>query len=115
MWQFVFLSLLAGVAAGALNGFFIAHLRLQPMITTYATSFLFFGIALHILPNPGGGIPKAISAIYRNTTPLGIPLAILHYFPDTDYLVLRSPFALRKVPVCSRRTSLRQLMRPRFR
>jgi ribose transport system permease protein len=77
MWQFVFLSLLAGILAGALNGFFIAYLRLQPMITTYATSFLFFGLALYILPNPGGGIPQAISAIYRNTRPLGLPLAFV--------------------------------------
>lgn len=76
MWQFVAISLLAGIAAGALNGFFIAHLRLQPIITTYATSFLFFGLALYILPNPGGGIPAAISGIYRNTTPLGIPIAV---------------------------------------
>lgn len=77
MWQFVFISLLVGLAAGALNGFFIAYFRLQPMITTYATSFLFAGLALYILPNPGGGIPAAISAIYRNTTPLGMPLAFI--------------------------------------
>ena len=37
MWQFVMLSLLAGLLAGAINGFFIAYLRLQPIITTYAT------------------------------------------------------------------------------
>ena len=49
--------LLVGMAAGALNGFFIAYLRLQPIITTYATSFLFAGLALFILPQPGGGVP----------------------------------------------------------
>ncbi len=75
MWQFVFVSLLAGILAGAVNGFFIATLRLQPIITTYATSFLYSGIALFILPNPGGGIPAQIAALYRDTTPLGLPLA----------------------------------------
>jgi ribose transport system permease protein len=75
MWQFVGVSLLAGVLAGALNGFFIAYLRLQPIITTYATSFLYGGFALYILPNPGGGIPAKIAALYRDTTPLGLPLA----------------------------------------
>jgi ribose transport system permease protein len=75
MWQFVFASLLAGLLAGAINGFFIAYLRLQPIITTYATSFLYAGIALFILPNPGGGIPSQIAALYRDTTPLGLPLA----------------------------------------
>jgi len=75
MWKFVVLSLLIGLLAGALNGFFIAYLRLQPIITTYATSFLYGGLALYILPNPGGGIPAAIAALYRNSTPLNLPLA----------------------------------------
>jgi len=75
MWQFVFISLAAGLLAGAINGFFIAYLRLQPIITTYATSFLYAGLALFILPNPGGGIPAQIAALYRDSTPLNLPLA----------------------------------------
>ena len=75
MWQFVFLSLLIGLLAGAINGFFISFLRLQPIITTYATSFLYAGFALFILPNPGGGIPVDVAAFYRNSTPLNLPLA----------------------------------------
>jgi ribose transport system permease protein len=75
MWQFVMISLLAGALAGAINGFFIAYLRLQPIITTYATSFLYAGFALLILPNPGGGIPADIANLYRTSTPLGLPLA----------------------------------------
>lgn len=75
MWQFIFLSLLIGLLAGAINGFFISFLRLQPIITTYATSFLYAGFALFILPNPGGGIPAPIAAFYRNSTPLNVPLA----------------------------------------
>jgi ribose transport system permease protein len=75
MWTFVFISLLIGLLAGAINGFFIAYLRLQPIITTYATSFLYAGFALFILPNPGGGIPGQIASLYRNSTPLNLPLA----------------------------------------
>ncbi|WP_448334410.1 ABC transporter permease [Bellilinea sp.] len=75
MWAYVLVSLAAGILAGAINGFFIAFLRLQPIITTYATSFLYVGFALFILPNPGGGIPADIANVYRNTTPLGLPLA----------------------------------------
>jgi ribose transport system permease protein len=75
MWQFVLISLLAGVLAGAINGFFIAYLRLQPIITTYATSFLYGGYALFILPNPGGGIPAKAAEFYRSATPLGFTLA----------------------------------------
>jgi ribose transport system permease protein len=75
MWKYIFVSLLIGLVAGAINGFFIAYLRLQPIITTYATSFLYTGLALFILPNPGGGIPASIAALYRDTTPLHLPLA----------------------------------------
>ena len=67
--------LLVGMLAGAVNGFFVAYMRLQPIITTYATSFLYGGLALFILPSPGGGIPQAFSGYYRDTTPLGLPLA----------------------------------------
>ena len=75
MWRYVVISLLIGLLAGSINGFFIAYLRLQPIITTYATSFLYAGLALFILPNPGGGIPAGIAAFYRNSTPLTLPLA----------------------------------------
>lgn len=75
MWQYVALSLFVGALAGAINGFFVAYLRLQPIITTYATSFLYAGFALFVLPNPGGGIPSTVAELYRNTSPLGLPLA----------------------------------------
>ncbi len=72
----VALSLLAGLLAGALNGFAVAYLRLQPIVTTYATSFIFAGAALAVLPRPGGTIPSALASFYR-ATPLNIPLALL--------------------------------------
>ncbi len=75
MYWMLGLVLLVGMLAGAINGFFVAYMRLQPIITTYATSFLYAGLALLILPNPGGGIPQAFSGFYRETTPLGLPLA----------------------------------------
>jgi ribose transport system permease protein len=75
MWQYVAIALLLGILAGAVNGFFVAYLRLQPIITTYATSFLYFGIALFILPNPGGGVPAQASDLYRSSMPFGLPLA----------------------------------------
>jgi len=34
MWQYIFVSLFAGLLAGAINGFFVSYLRLQPIITT---------------------------------------------------------------------------------
>ena len=75
MWMWMGLALVVGMLAGAVNGFFVAYMRLQPIITTYATSFLYAGLALFILPDPGGGIPKTFSDFYSGTTPLGLPLA----------------------------------------
>ncbi len=65
----------AGLLAGALNGFAVAYLRLQPIVTTYATSFLYAGLALLILPRPGGAIPEPLEDLYRST-PLDIPFVV---------------------------------------
>lgn len=67
-------ALAAGAAAGAVNGFCVAYLRLQPIVTTFATSFLFAGIALAILPRPGGALPRELTRFYRST-PLEVPAA----------------------------------------
>lgn len=74
--QVILLSLGIGMLAGSVNGLFTAFLRLQPIVTTYATSFLFGGVALFILPQPGGSMPTAMTRFYRSTTPLGLPLAV---------------------------------------
>jgi ribose transport system permease protein len=65
-----------GLIGGFLNGFLTAYMGLQPMITTFATSFVYSGLALLILPNPWGNIPREYTKVYRNTTWFGIPLAL---------------------------------------
>lgn len=80
----------AGLAAGVFNGLCVAYLRLQPIVTTYATSFVYAGIALLILPRPGGNLPREFLRSYRGA-PLDIPLAL--YFivlAILIWLVLRS-------------------------
>jgi ribose transport system permease protein len=71
----VLIGLGAGMLAGAFNGACVAYLRLQPIVTTYATSFVFGGLALWILPRPGGSLPGDFRAIYR-ATPAEIPFTI---------------------------------------
>lgn len=63
-----------GIAAGSLNGFAVSYLRLQPIVTTYATSFIFSGVALLLLPRPGGQIPTELRRFYAQT-PYGVPLS----------------------------------------
>ncbi len=71
----------AGALAGALNGFGVTVLRLQPIVTTYATSFIFSGIALQILPQPGGRLPRDLTTFWRNplqlTPEFAIPMSLI--------------------------------------
>ena len=68
-------GLLAGILAGALNGFCVAVLRFQPIVTTFATSFIFSGLALYVLPEPGGAIPPGLQNFFY-TNPLGLPMVL---------------------------------------
>lgn len=54
----VILVLLVGSLCGLLNGVLVAYGRLAPIIVTLATSSIFNGIALYVLPNPGGFVPE---------------------------------------------------------
>ena len=45
-----------GCTIGAVNGFFIAYMRLQPIVVTLSTMFIIHGLSLLILPKPGGRI-----------------------------------------------------------
>lgn len=59
--------LLIGAAAGLLNGLLVAVGRLQPILVTLATLSIFQGIAIRILPQPGGSIPQTYTNILANT------------------------------------------------
>lgn len=49
--------ILGTVVLGALTGFVITISRVPDIIVTLATSFVWYGLALYLLPTPGGGIP----------------------------------------------------------
>ena len=68
-------GLLAGTLAGALNGFCVAVLRFQPIVTTFATSFVFSGLALYVLPEPGGAMPSGLQNFFYSN-PLGLPMVL---------------------------------------
>ena len=43
-----------GMASGAFNGFFVAVLRMQPIVVTLATMFILQGVTLLVMDKPGG-------------------------------------------------------------
>lgn len=63
-----------GVGCGTFNGVCVAYLRLQPIVATFATSFLWGGIALWVLPQPGGTAPAALTEGVRAS--FGLPFAL---------------------------------------
>ena len=60
---------------GALNGVIVGFLRVSPMLATFAASSIYAGLALWLMPLPGGSIPSSFTTVY-NTTLLGIPFPI---------------------------------------
>jgi ribose transport system permease protein len=70
--------LLIGGACGLVNGVLVAVGRLQPILVTLATLSIFQGIAIRVLPQPGGAIPPGFTNVLANpnypTSLLYIPL-----------------------------------------
>lgn len=58
--------LLAGLACGMLNGLIIIFGRLQPIVTTIATSAIFYGLALLLRPTPGGSVNETLADVFTS-------------------------------------------------
>lgn len=69
-------GVVVGTLAGAINGIVVAYLRITPLLTTFATSSVFLGLALWILPSPGGMVPIDFVMWYIGNVG-GIPTAIV--------------------------------------
>jgi ribose transport system permease protein len=69
-----------GVATGLFSGFFIAVMRLQPIVVTLSTMFIVQGITLLVMDKPGGAIPPTLGSLLVGDAIPGIlpmPLVIL--------------------------------------
>lgn len=73
------LLILIGAAIGAVNGLLVTIGRLQPILVTIATLSILQGLAVMLLPEPGGSIPKTYATWLVNpSAPSGlIYIAIL--------------------------------------
>ena len=73
-----FAGLGIGATVGAINGFFIAYGRLQPVVVTLAVMFIILGLNLLLMPDPGGYIPYGLSMVFTgDLIPDGFPAALL--------------------------------------
>jgi ribose transport system permease protein len=89
LWSVVIL--LVGAAGGALNGALVAYARLQPILVTLATLSIYSGLAIKILPQPGGKIPEGYTNALANPDKptaliyLAIVLALWFVFRRTGF------------------------------
>lgn len=77
-----FLVLVGGTLAGSLNGLIAVRTRVPDIVVTLAMSFVWGGVALLVLPKPGGGAPDAFLAlasgnVFTPWVPNGLLLLII--------------------------------------
>lgn len=70
-------TLLAGAAAGLVNGLVVVVGRIQPIIATLATGAIFTGLAYLLRPIPGGSIDENLGDLLTNETFGVIPTSLL--------------------------------------
>jgi ribose/xylose/arabinose/galactoside ABC-type transport system permease subunit len=93
VWASILIALVAGVAAGAINGFLITVLRIPPFITTLATFYSYRGILQGITKAaPIGPMPQGFKILGQGSF-LGITFVIWFMF----ILLLGATFVLRKM------------------
>ena len=75
---FAVAALAIGGAVGAVNGFFVAYFRMQPIVVTLATMFIVQGVTLLIMDKPGGMIaPDFMSFFMGDAIPGILPAPVL--------------------------------------
>jgi ribose transport system permease protein len=67
---------MAGVALGAITGLIVVRLRLPAIVVTLAGAFIIGGIALLVLPRPGGAVPGWLSDLLAGNTPAAFALLV---------------------------------------
>lgn len=64
LWTVIIL--LVGAAGGLLNGLLVAFGRVQPILVTLGTLSIFQGLALWVLPSPGGHVAGGYTSLFLN-------------------------------------------------
>lgn len=59
-WTVLAVGVGVGALTGAFNGFFIAVMRMQPIVVTLSTMFILQGVTLLVMDKPGGTAPQSI-------------------------------------------------------
>ena len=69
--------LLVGTLCGAINGLIVIFGRLQPIVTTIATSAIYYGVALALRRVPGGDVNATLAETLTGQLPGGVPASLV--------------------------------------
>ncbi|HTW25811.1 MAG TPA: ABC transporter permease [Acetobacteraceae bacterium] len=75
-WSACVIGLALALALGAVNGALVAFLELPSLIATFATGAVWFGLALALMPQPGGAIAPGLGDLYGADW-IGLPVPLL--------------------------------------
>ncbi|TFG63925.1 MAG: ABC transporter permease [Spirochaetales bacterium] len=73
----VLLGIGVAVFLSVFNGFFIGVIGPPPLIMTFATSTIWFGAALLLMPHPGGYIPETYYGLYTTSIGGWLPVTVV--------------------------------------
>ena len=76
-----FVFIIVGVLIGALTGWIISVSGIADIVVTLATSFLLVGVAMYVMPQPGGGINQTLADLISGKVPNFIPPLICLILP----------------------------------
>ncbi len=82
---------IAMIGIGLLNGVAVAYFKLPPIIATFATSYIYLGAALFIMPSPGGGCANWVRGFYKFSSVEGAPgvlTAIGNAIPTGVFMII---------------------------
>ena len=75
-WGAVAIGLAVALALGGVNGALVGYVGLPSLIATFATGAIWFGVALMLMPQPGGTVDAAIGDFYGGEA-AGLPVPFL--------------------------------------
>jgi len=93
------LALAAAIAMGIANGVLVGYLKVPSFIGTFASSFVWLGIAIMVRPVPGGAVPRNFTTLFKahlgpfNVIFLSIIVALIAWYVIRRYRVGRYIYA----------------------
>jgi ribose transport system permease protein len=75
-WGLMALGLMLALILGAVNGLLVTVFALPSLIATFATGAVWYGLALALMPQPGGTIADYIGDLYGDSV-VGLPVPLV--------------------------------------